>query len=132
MRFLVLISMLISSVSFAEIKPHGTFVPYLCGESANQEQLCFGKTVGFKNQYVSITLANGDEEIFQVIRRTPINGGINPQFSAEKIQLKGENQKAVAIVRQNGSHMSSYVVTVTLTSGETLTFTNFEAVYTTL
>lgn len=130
MRFLVLISMLISSVSFAEIKPHGTFVPYLCGESENQEQLCFGKTVGFKDQYVSITFANGAEEIFKVTRKTPINGGINPQFSAEKIQLKAENQKAVAVVRKKGLYATA--VTVTLASGETLTFTNFEAVYTTL
>ncbi len=131
MKFLIAaFALFASSVSFAELKPVGTFVPSLCGVNDQDKSLCFGRTVGYEGEYVSIQLEQGTE-IFRITRKTPVNGGINPAFSAEKIQLRGKNQNAAAFVQKH-SRRGVSSVTVTLSNGESSTFVDFQAVFTTL
>ncbi|KHD87802.1 MAG: hypothetical protein OM95_12390 [Bdellovibrio sp. ArHS] len=130
MKALILWGALFCSTAMAELKPVGTFVPSVCGYNEIQT-FCFGKRVGFATAYVSLASSHG-VQVYEIIQRERINGGINPLYTAEQLTLENEEGRLTAVVRGKKNRPYSSSATVTYEDGTVAVFTNFDAVFTTL
>ncbi|KYG60332.1 hypothetical protein [Bdellovibrio bacteriovorus] len=130
MKALVLFVALFGSTAMAELKPVGTFVPSVCGYNEIQT-FCFGRRVGFTTAYASLSSAHGTE-VYEIVQRAKINGGINPLYTAEQLTLENEEGRISAVVRGQKNRPYSSSATVTYEDGTIAVFTDFGAVFTTL
>lgn len=87
---LLLIISFISSISVAEMKPPGTFVPTLC--SPAHEAICFGLRLSMEGEYVALYSQEGSN-IYQVIEKTILSHGFNPSYSSYNLVLRAHDGK---------------------------------------
>jgi hypothetical protein len=118
MKALLVLLSLVASTAMADMKGPFSFVPFKCGNSA-QGSICFGTRVGVEGKYVSVSDGRSKAVVFQVVKTTPINGGINPMASAQEMILANGQATARCVVR--GTNGTVDEVTVTLPSGKTIT-----------
>ena len=104
MKFLFLMSTILSIVSQANSKNPGTFVPSQCAFGMPEVSICLGNLASTKGQYISV-LARGSTQIhgtvYKIVKQEPApNTGFNPNFVTSVITLAdGSGLESQAVMK---------------------------------
>ena len=123
MKLLISALLLMSSTSFAVLKPNGTLISDQCGQQGPWA-VCTAHRQGIKGELLTIRYGRQLPLPYQIIAKKPINAGINPNVGAILLTLVDQNGKVFeAIERFVGNKLVS--IHGTLPDGETFSAANF-------
>jgi hypothetical protein len=130
MKMFVIILSLLGSTAFADMKAPGTFVPTQCG-SSSEGQICLGQRQSMPGRFLSVSRRRAMPTVFEIVKSTPVNGGMNPSFSAVSLDLvSNQNQNAHAVLYS--SHGKITNATVFFSSDNFVSVGAFELAFVTM
>jgi hypothetical protein len=114
---LIALTVMLASVSHAEVKPFGTFVPNLCSNEVvgpttkvvSVKSVCVGTLVGYKDQVIQLSINDGAKYLYSMNLDTQFK----PQMGNQSSTFHGNILILKMMDRITGSFSTSSGITVT-------------------